>query len=103
MNMQNLKIYVGCLPGHALESKVEDIFSTLGEIEEVSLSRKEDSNLNNKCVGSGYIKCRDFNTYQKILKKTIFTTKEENSKYQNFWKKRILMNSTKMLTREKSL
>lgn len=86
MNMQNLKIYVGCLPGHALESKVEDIFSTLGEIEEVSLSRKEDSNLNNKCVGSGYIKCRDFNTYQKILKKRFLLRRKKTRSIKIFGK-----------------
>lgn len=70
MNQRGLKIYVGCLPGNATESKVEDIFSKFGVIKNVTLSRKNDQNHqnNNKCVGSGKIECEERATFEKILK-----------------------------------
>lgn len=68
MNKTNFKIYIGCLPGHATESKVEDIFSKFGELIEISLARKEDANQCQKCVGSGHITCKDFTTFNNIIK-----------------------------------
>lgn len=75
------KIYIGCLPGEALESELLEIFSKYGTIVKINLMRKKghsnptddkegkkDPNEIEKCVGSGHLICGDEETYNKILK-----------------------------------
>lgn len=63
-----LKIYVGCLPGDATESKVKAAFSEFGKVTSVDLVKKK----SNKCVGSGYVTCADKESMNKILKSEVF-------------------------------
>lgn len=63
-----LKIYVGCLPGDATESKVKEVFGEFGEVAEVTLVKKK----SNKCVGSGYVTCANKEGFDKILKSEVY-------------------------------
>lgn len=74
-----LKIYVGCLPGDATEAKVKEIFEAHGRVSEVTLVTKK----TDKCVGSGYVTCRDEASRDTILATEVYygSRKLETSLY----------------------
>ena len=72
MNYPKFKIFLGCVPGTAKENDLLQLFSSLGDIKEISLRyRKSDG----KCAGFGYLICSDSSTYQRILQTKNFNFK----------------------------